>query len=51
MKTRHELLLDFMLALASNPAMTPDGKDDKAVARDIFLLSAELADKAIGLGL
>ena len=51
MKTRHELLIEFMLQLASNPAMKPDGKDDKAVARDIFLLAAELSDKVIGVGL
>jgi hypothetical protein len=51
MKTRHELLIEFMLQLASNPAMTPEGKRDKDVARDIFLLAAELADKLIGMGL
>lgn len=47
MKTRHELLIEFMKALASNPAMTPDGENDKQIARDIFLLSAELADKVL----
>lgn len=48
MKTRQELLLDFMLALASNSDMTK-GKADKEVARDVFLLSAELADKYLGI--
>lgn len=48
MKTRTELLLDFMLALAENSAMTK-GKTDKEVARDIFLLSAELTDKYISV--
>ena len=51
MKTRHELLIDFMLQLASNPAMTNREVSDKIIARDIFLLAAELSDKAIGLGL
>ena len=50
MKTRHELLIEFMLQLACNPELVK-GKEDKAVARDIFLLAAELADKAVGLGL
>jgi len=48
MKTRTELLLDFMLALAENPSLT-QGKGDKEVARDIFLLSAELTDKYLGI--
>lgn len=49
MKTRTELVLDFMLALASNPSVTPYAEDDKTIARDIFLLSAELADKYISI--
>lgn len=51
MKTRHELLIEFMLQLASNPAMIKPDLNDKTIARDIFLLAAELSDKAIGLGL
>lgn len=47
MKTRQELLIDFMLALASNPAMVPDTKDEKQIARDIFLQSATLVDKVL----
>lgn len=52
MKTRQELILDFMMALASNPAMTHrEGsfKSDKEVSRDIFLLSAELTEKYLGI--
>ena len=47
MKTRTELLLDFMLALSNNEAMTNRDVSDKVIARDIFLLSAELTDKYI----
>ena len=50
MKTRQELILDFMMALASNSAMTPkDGMSDKVKARDIFLLSAELTEKYLAI--
>ena len=49
MKTRSELVLDFMLQLASNPDMTKDNMSDKQIARDIFLLSAELTDKYLGI--
>ena len=49
MKTRTELVLDFMLALAQNSNMTPCGKSDREIARDIFLLSAELTDKYLGI--
>ena len=49
MKTRQELLLDFMLELSSNPAMVEDRKDDKARARDIFLLACELTEKYLGV--
>lgn len=45
MKTRQELLLDFMVALASSPAMAREGRTDKQIARDTFLLAAELVDK------
>lgn len=45
MKTRQELLLDFMLALASSPAMVREGRSDSQIARDTFLLAAELVDK------
>ena len=37
MKTRQELILDFMLELSSNPAMVEDRKDDKTCSRDVFL--------------
>jgi hypothetical protein len=47
MMTRQELVIEFMKALASNPAMTPTDTNDKQKARDIFLLSAELADKVL----
>jgi hypothetical protein len=52
MKTRQELILDFMMQLASNQAMTPrDGTltTDKVIARDIFLLSAELTEKYLNI--
>lgn len=50
MKTRQELILDFMMALASNPAMTPkDGLSDKIKSRDIFLLASELTEKYLGI--
>jgi hypothetical protein len=49
MKTRQELILDFMLQLASNPAMIPRDTTDKEVSRDIFLLSAELTEKYLGI--
>ena len=48
MKTRTELLLDFMLALSENSDMTK-GKSEKEAVRDIFLLSAELTDKYISV--
>jgi len=47
MKTRTELLLDFMLALSENPSMVDRQKDDKTISRDIFLTASELADKYI----
>jgi hypothetical protein len=47
MMTRQELVVEFMKALASNPAMISTGTNDKQKARDIFLLSAELADKVL----
>jgi hypothetical protein len=49
MKTRQELILDFMMQLSSNPAMVPRDKTDKEVSRDIFLLSAELTEKYLGI--
>ena len=45
MKTRTELILDFMLALSNNEVMTNRDVSDKIIARDIFLLSAELTEK------
>jgi hypothetical protein len=45
MKTRTELILDFMLELSANPAMINKDVSDKIIARDIFLLSAELTEK------
>lgn len=47
MKTRQELILDFMIALASNPAMISNVPSDKVTTRDIFLLACELTDKVI----
>lgn len=47
MKTRQELLIDFMLQLASNPAMIKADLNDKTISRDIFLLAAELAQKVL----
>jgi hypothetical protein len=49
MKTRQELILDFMMQLSSNPVMVPRDKTDKEVSRDIFLLSAELTEKYLGI--
>jgi hypothetical protein len=52
MKTRQELILDFMMQLSSNPSMTQrDGsyKSDKEISRDIFLLSAELTEKYLAI--
>jgi len=50
MKTRQELLLDFMMQLSSNPAMTQlDGRSDKTISRDIFLLASELTDKYLNV--
>jgi hypothetical protein len=49
MKTRQELILDFMMQLASNPAMVTRDKNDKEISRDIFLLSAELTEKYLGI--
>ena len=49
MKTRQELILDFMMQLSSNPAMMPRDKTDKEVSRDIFLLSAEPTEKYLGI--
>jgi hypothetical protein len=52
MKTRQELILDFMMQLAGNSAMTPrDGtlSTDRVIARDIFLLSAELTEKYLAI--
>lgn len=47
MKTRHELIVEFMMALASNPAMINKTLSDKVTTRDIFLLACELTDKVI----
>ena len=49
MKTRQELVLDFMLELSSNPDMTSNSKTDRECARDIFLLASELAEKYISV--
>lgn len=52
MKTRTEMIYDFMLALAANPNMIPDPRHyqvDKDGAKEIFDFvyqgAAELADK------
>jgi hypothetical protein len=49
MKTRQELILDFMMQLSSNQAMVTRDKNDKEISRDIFLLSAELTEKYLGI--
>lgn len=49
MKTRQELILEFMLELSSNSAMVENRKDDRACARDIFLLACEMTDKYLGV--
>lgn len=49
MKTRQELVLDFMIALAGNSEVTGRYRKDEECARGIFLLSAELADKYISI--
>lgn len=47
MKTRHELLIEFMVALSSNPAMINKTLSDKVTTRDIYLLACELTDKVL----
>ena len=47
MKTRQELVLDFMLALSANPEITGKSSTDRDKARDIFLLASELSEKYI----
>ena len=49
MKTRTELLLDFMLALSQNPELVNKNKTEKEAVRDVFLLSAELTDKYLAV--
>lgn len=43
MKTRDEMIYDFMLALASNPAMTPAELQPVAIAEMIYTQAADLA--------
>jgi hypothetical protein len=45
MKTRDELVLEFMVALASNPAMTPAELHPKTIAEMIHEHAYELAFK------
>jgi hypothetical protein len=47
MMTRQELVIEFMKALASNPAMISNLPSDKVTTRDIFLLACELTDKVL----
>jgi len=43
MKTRDEIVYDFMLALAANPAMTPDALQPKVIAEMIHEQAIDLA--------
>jgi hypothetical protein len=43
MKTRDELIYDFMLALAANPVMTPDTLQPKVIAEMIHQQATDLA--------
>lgn len=43
MKTRQEMIYDFMVALASNAEMTQ--AEDERAASNIYKLAAALADK------
>ena len=43
MKTRTEMIYDFMLALASNPKLDSDLISD--IADDVYRVAVELADK------
>lgn len=47
MTTRQELVVEFMQALASNPAMISSTGSDAVTARNIFLLASELANKVL----
>jgi hypothetical protein len=45
MKTRQELILDFMLSLASNPAMVGDTYNIKEDAEYMYTYASFLVDK------
>jgi hypothetical protein len=47
MKTRQEMIYDFMLALAANPAITESRVSLEAAAKDVYLQAAALADKVL----
>jgi len=47
MKTRQEMIYEFMLSLAANPEMTQPEFTLEAVAEDIHLQAAALADKVL----
>jgi hypothetical protein len=47
MKTRQEMIYDFMLALAANPSMTPEELQPSASAEMICEYASELADKVL----
>jgi hypothetical protein len=50
MKTRDELVYDFMLALAANPSMTPAELQPSAIAEMIKVQAESLANELLGLG-
>jgi hypothetical protein len=47
MKTRQEMVYDFMLALAANPAMTPELFEPHAIADMIRAQAESLADEVL----
>jgi hypothetical protein len=47
MKTRQEMVYDFMVALAANPEMTPAVLVPEAIAEAILAQANALADKVL----
>jgi len=47
MKTKQEMIYDFMLALASNPAMTPDEFQHHVIAEMIWSQAEKLANEVL----
>jgi len=47
MKTRDEVIYEFMLALAANPSMTPAELQPEAIAEAVIAQANALADKVL----